>query len=98
MRTATASNESRRERRLKVFIRGSVQCGAERYNAHLLDVSKSGAQVYCDADIGPGAFVIIECAGVSRAARCVRSGANRIGLKFTLPLSANDLAQLIERH
>jgi len=98
MPTAIAKHENRRERRLKVFLRVKIRRGADRYAAHLIDVSQSGAQVHCDAAIKLGAWVFMECADISRDARCVRTGANRIGLRFSSPLSADELAHLIGQH
>lgn len=95
MVATNAKQENRQERRLKVFLRVKIQRGSELYTAHLIDVSKNGAQVHCDAAIKSGTFVILEGTDICRRARCIRADRNRIGLRFTSPLSAEELTHLI---
>ena len=95
MKAAEAIIENRRERRMKVFLRVEIRTVPEVHIAHLIDVSRHGAQVHCRASIVVGAFVILECPAISRRAKCVRVKSGRMGLKFIAPLSCDELNVLV---
>lgn len=83
--------------RRKLFLPTEMRVGGKAERVHLLDLSRSGAQVHHAAPPAIGAIIQIDCGGQLRSAHVVRRQGARFGVQFVIPLSEAQVEAAIAR-
>ncbi len=82
--------------RLKIFQPTQMQFGDQSLRVHLLDISVGGALVHVAGPPDIGSRVMLDCAGVDRAAIVRWVGGSRFGIAFDRPLSEAEVERVID--
>jgi len=91
----TPPHQPRRQRRFKIFEPALMQAADGAHRIHLLDLSRSGAQLHSPAACAPQAQVRIDCGGWSHSAEVAWAKGARVGVRFLTALSERELAGIL---
>ena len=95
MTAQTPTDRARVHPRLKVFRPAEVHAHGRSLRVHLLDVSRGGARLHTTEALSPGATVVLICMHTRRVAQVAWTQGCRCGIRFGIPLAAEELAAIL---
>jgi hypothetical protein len=87
--------DARRDHRLEVFLPVKMLWAGTRRSAQIINLSLSGAKLYCAVKPSPGDLLGIEWHGQVFLGRCVWSRSHLTGVAFEERLDEAQLARLL---
>jgi hypothetical protein len=88
--------ESRRSRRLKVFLPTEIVIDEASVRAHVLDISSSGSLLHTGTEPLSGSEVIVRLKDDALTAKIVWVGAGRLGLEFSTELTDDQIDRILD--